>query len=200
MTRTNKFKIWILIFTILYILIFGAYYLISKNFEFMIYVLVLILLTALVIVLDKLFNFSTGVLFGTSLWGLMHMAGGSIYINGIKLYALILIPLTSAEKTGTQILRYDQFLHFYCYVFLTLIAFHILKHSLSENRNKLIVSVMVFFIGMGIGGLNEIIELSATLLSSSTGVGDYFNNAWDLVFNGLGALTSVLYLNIKKKI
>jgi uncharacterized membrane protein YjdF len=138
------------------------------------------------------FNFSTIVLWGMSLWGLMHMSGGYFIINGSVLYDFQLIPV---------ILKFDQFAHLYVYIFLTLIAWDILKPYLKkEKRNWLMISVFLVFIGMGIGSLNEIIEFAAVLFTPQTGVGGYENTLWDLVFNTLGAIIAVVYINIRRKI
>lgn len=163
----------------------------------MIYLVVMIFLLALIIFLHSRFNFSTGVLLGTSIWGLMHVAGGSIPVNGKALYTLQLIPIYVTENF--YILKFDQFAHFYFYIFATLLAFYILKTYLNKNANWFVVSILLIFIGTGIGALNEVIEFSAVLLVKNTGVGDYFNNMWDLVFNMLGSIAAVLYLTIKKK-
>lgn len=195
--KKSRGQILVLLFTLLYLFLFGLYYILSKNFEFMIYLVVMVFLLFLMIFLHSRFSFPTGVLFGASIWGLMHVAGGSIRINGNVLYALKLIPIYVTENF--YVLKFDQFVHFYCYIFATLIAFYILKHYIDKKASWLALSIFLIFIGMGIGALNEIIEFSAVLIIKNTGVGDYFNNMWDLVFNTLGAIVAVLYLTIKKK-
>lgn len=67
-------------------------------------------------------------------------------------------------------------------------------------KNKLAVSVLLIFIGMGIGAFNEIVEFVAVLLVPETGVGGYENTLWDLVFNSFEVLAAVLYLRIGKRI
>lgn len=170
----------------------------KQNYEFILYIVVLIFLLIFMTLLHKKFNFPTGVLLGTSIWGLMHMAGGSLQVRGDRLYGLILLSLF--ETNGTPLLRYDQFVHLYLYIFVTIIAFYILKPYLKPNLNKFTISILFIFIGMGIGSLNEIIEFSAVLTMAQTGVGDYFNTMWDLVFNTLGAIIGVLYLNFAGKL
>jgi uncharacterized membrane protein YjdF len=190
--RVTKTQIGILIFSILYVLIFGIYYIIKQNYEFLIYVFVLIFFIILVSKLHLRFKFSTEVLLGMSIWGLMHMAGGGVYINGTKLYAIQLIPI---------VLRYDQFAHFYFYVFATIFMYHVIEYYLDKKKmNWPVVAVFLVFTGMGIGALNEIIEFIAVLSVDSTGVGGYYNTLWDLVFNGFGAIAGVLYLSIKRGI
>jgi len=117
----SKSQILILLFTIAYVIGFGIYYLITKNYEFIWYVAILFFLIALVSFIHKKYRLTTGTLLGASIWGLIHMMGGSIYINGTKLYNIIIFRIASAEVAGTEIFRYDQFAHFYCYIFVTLI-------------------------------------------------------------------------------
>lgn len=198
--KKQTINIWILIFTILYVIIFGVYYLVTKNYEFIWYVVILLFLIGFMIFLHKKYNFSSWVLIGASIWGLMHMAGGSIYISGVKLYGYILWPLFSSNIAGTDILRYDQLAHFYCYIVVTFIMFYILKSYLVKNPNKFAVSILLIFIAMGIGALNEILEFIPVLFLETTGVGDYFNTLWDIVFNTLGAVFAVLIINLRKKI
>lgn len=186
--KITKTQIWIFILTIIYVLAFAVYYLINKNYEFIIYIGVLVFFITLIIAFHLKFNFTTGSLLGISIWGLMHMAGGSLYFNGIRLYDLWLLP----------ILKYDQFVHFYCYIFVILLVYQILKNYINEKKNGFVISVFLVLIGMGIGSLNEIIEFSAVLFLSKTGVGDYFNTSWDLVFNTLGALVAVIYIRLKE--
>lgn len=193
--KITKTQIWIFVLTIIYVILFSIYFFATKNNEFIIYIFVLAFFVALISILHKKFYFPTWVLIGTSIWGLMHMAGGSVYINGTRLYDLILIPLVNKYS----ILRYDQFVHLYCYVFVTLIVFYIFTYYLKKDYNKLIISVFVVFIGMGIGALNEIIEFSAVLLLGNTGVGDYYNTAFDLVFNAIGAIIAVIIFNLRRK-
>ena len=128
------------------------------------------------------------------------MMGGSIYINGTKLYAFMIYPLVSADIAGTDIFRYDQFAHFYCYIFVTLILFYIFKHYIKEDTSWLAFSVLLVFASIGIGAINEIAEFIPVLFLENTGVGDYFNTLWDIVFNTLGALVGIFYLSMKRKI
>jgi len=200
-TKITKTQIWILLFTIAYVIGFGIYYLTIQNYEFLIYVAILVFLIWFVGWLHTRYNFPTGVLLGASIWGLMHMAGGSIYINGTKLYGLILVPLFSSSVAGTDIFRYDQLAHIYCYIVVTILLFYILKVYIDGKKvNKFAISVLLVLMGMGVGALNEIIEFIPVLILKETGVGDYFNTLWDIISNTLGAIIAVVYLNLSGKI
>ena len=198
--KVTKTQIVILFLTIAYIIAFGAYYLMAKNYEFLFYVVILVALTAFVSTLHLRFNFSTLVLIGASIWGFMHMAGGSFRVAGGRLYGYIILPIASESVAGTDIFRFDQFAHFYCYLVVTVMLFYIIKPYLKEGANWFSLSVLLFFMGMGVGALNEFLEFLPVLFLKNTGVGGYFNTLWDIVFNGLGAIAGVIYLKLSKKI
>ncbi len=197
--KVTKSQFLILLFTIAYVIGFGIYYLIIKNYEFLWYVAILFFLIALMSFLHLRYSLSSGALLGASIWGLIHMMGGSIYINGTKLYGLILIPLFSSDITGTDIFRYDQFAHFYCYIFVSIILFYIYRHYVKEDISWLAFSILIVFSSIGVGAINEIAEFIPVLILENTGVGDYFNTLWDIVFNTFGAIVGVVYLSIKRK-
>lgn len=197
MNKEDKFSLIVLIFTIIYVILFGIYYFITKNYEFLWYVIILFVLIGLMVFLNKKYQFSPWVLLGTSIWGLMHMAGGSLYIHRVKLYAYMIYTIFPANVFGTDIFRYDQLAHFYFYFVITFLLYSVVKNYINKNTNKLIISLILIFIAMGIGALNEIIEFIAVIVLKDTGVGDYFNTLWDINFNTLGAIVAVIILNFK---
>lgn len=196
----SKSQILILLFTIAYVIGFGIYYLITKNYEFIWYVAILFFLIALVSFIHKKYRLTTGTLLGASIWGLIHMMGGSIYINGTKLYNIIIFRIASAEVAGTEIFRYDQFAHFYCYIFVTLILFYVFRNYVKETTNWFTFSIILILASIGVGAINELAEFIPVLFLHYTGVGDYFNTLWDIVFNTIGALVGIIYLSVKRKI
>jgi len=198
--ETKKIQRWILILTLAYVIGFGIYYIMAKNYEFMWYLVIMFIIIGLVIKLHSKFKFSTGLLAGASIWGLMHMAGGSLKFGGKALYSNMVIDFNIVEFAGTPIFKFDQLAHFYCYIVVTLILFYIFKDYLKRGRSKIGVSALLVLAAMGVGALNEILEFLPVLLLEETGVGDYYNTMWDIVFNTFGAIVAVIYLNFKKKI
>ena len=195
-----SFQNWLIfIFTLLYTFVFGIYYLNIGNFEFLWYVGILILIIILVVFLHKKYQFSNGLLVGISLWGLLHMIGGTD-ISGMRTYARMIYPLFPSEITGTAIFRYDQFMHLYVYVVVTLMLYHIVNYYIREDIPWSILSVLLVIMGIGIGAINEIVEFLPALLLPTTGFGDYFNTMWDIVFNTLGAIAAAIYLSWKRNI
>ena len=71
--------------------------------------------------------------------------------------------------------------------------------KIKPSLNRLVFYVALLAIGMGIGAGNEIAEFSAVLFIERTGVGGYYNTAWDLVFNSLGALLGVIVIAFQNR-
>jgi putative membrane protein len=161
-------------------------YLIKANYEFVIYIVVAGLALWLVIFGDKHLNFHPIAVGGFSLWVFFHMIGGSLSINGIRLYDSIIIPLIGEPY---NILKYDQAIHIFCYMVIALLLYGVAKsYFKKENWFTFLIVVLA---ATGIGALNEIFELFAVIVAGSTGVGGYFNNALDLIFNLIGSIIGV---------
>ncbi len=185
----SKKELAVLYFNILYILIFGFVSIINKNYEFLFYVSIVIFFIILILFKYKKLGLSIGVLWGLSLWGLLHMFGGNIHIGNDVLYGAQLIP---------KVLRYDQFVHAYGFGVTTIVGYQLLRPYLKEKINWVTISVLLVMIGMGAGALNEIIEFMTVLSLPETGVGGYINTMWDLTFNMFGAIIAMVYINHKK--
>ena len=72
----------------------------------------------------------------------------------------------------------------------TAIAFNVLHHhfDISVQKHPLIESYILITVACGIGAYNELVELFLVVfLNAGVAVGDYLNNAFDLVFNLFGA-------------
>jgi len=79
-------------------------------------------------------------------------------------------------------------------------VYSVVKNSLKENISKGMTLFIIVLIAEGIGAINEIIELSTVVFFHTQGVGNYYNNALDLVFNLIGAmLGSIIILNTNKE-
>src|SRR3990170_2040587 len=169
---------WLLvIFNLAYIIPFTLYYISIKNFEFLWYVFILVAIFLAIAGTLRKTKFDYLILWGLSIWGLMHMVGGGIVVNGEVIYAFKLIPII--ENADYSILKYDQFVHFYLYVIVSMAAFHLLSREIKGKANYMIL-IMATLVSIGIGALNEIAEFSAVLFFPETGVGGYYNNSWDL--------------------
>jgi len=186
----SKKELLILFFNILYIVIFGFIAITNKNYEFLFYVSIVVFFIILVLLKYTKLGLSLGILWGLSLWGLLHMFGGNIVVGDGVLYGVQLIP---------EVLRYDQFVHAFGFGVTTVVGFQLLQPYLKEQVNWVTLSILLVMIGMGAGALNEIIEFMAVLALPETGVGGYNNTAWDLTFNMIGAIIAVVYINYRRK-
>lgn len=189
---------WILIlFNLAYIIPFTIYYISIRNFEFLWYIFILVAILLVIAGTLRKTKFDYFVLWGLSLWGLMHMAGGGIVVGGEVLYRFKLFPII--ENANYFILKYDQFVHFYLYAIVSMATFHLLEKQLHGKASYKVIYLITALASIGIGALNEIAEFASVLTFDKTGVGDYYNNAWDLVFNSLGAILGTIIVYLKRK-
>ena len=192
----KKEQIPILAVNILALIIFCFIFLSRKNYEFLIYVGVIVFFLLVIVSSNRKINYPNGILWGLTIWSLLHMSGGGIYIGGQKLYATMMLPLIGEPY---NILRYDQFVHFVGFWVATLVVYHLLKKSLTSKRHWISLSIVVVMAGLGLGALNEIVEFTATVILPETGVGGYVNTSLDLVSNLLGAIGAMIYIRLKEK-
>jgi putative membrane protein len=183
---------WILFaFTAFYIAVFSIYYAGAANFEFIGYVGVLVFGAILIYVTLPRTQFANHILWGLSLWGLLHLAGGSVRVGDDVLYALKLIPLYDGGGEF-YILKMDQLIHLLGFGVAALAIMHLLFRFVSQDEpRRFWLGVVAIFVAMGLGAMNEVIEFSAVVFVPETGVGGYYNTALGLVFNALGATTAV---------
>ncbi|MBS3131492.1 DUF2238 domain-containing protein [Candidatus Woesearchaeota archaeon] len=193
MENKNELKI-ILIFTLLYLALFTLLALWKENYEFLFYIFVLSSLILLVVLYHKKIHLSIMVISGLSILGLMHVSGGNIHLGGTRLYDIYLLG---------GILRYDQLVHTFGVFIATLVGYSMIKPYLDHRikHHPLILSIILILIALGVGAINEIIEFMAVLfLGAEEAVGDYFNNAFDLVFNTIGSIIACFFIyNYHKK-
>ena len=172
-------------FTFLYIIAFAAYALIHNNAEFIFYTSIVLFFFFLLLMKYKKLGLSHSILWALSIWGLLHMAGGNVPVNGSVLYNLKLIPV---------VLKYDQFVHFFGFATTTVVGWQLLRPYLISPYNKTTILVLVVMIGIGAGALNEVLEFLAVLFIPDTNVGGYVNTGFDMIFNLIGALFAALVI------
>jgi hypothetical protein len=160
------------------------------NLEFLFYIAVMLALIAAVWTVHRYVGLSSGVLWGLSVWGLAHMAGGLLVVpagwavssESRVLYTLWLIP-------GR--LKYDQIVHAYGFGMTTWVCWQGLRAAIRRRGGTatptLGLMVLSAAAALGFGALNEVVEFAATLLVPETNVGGYRNTGWDLVANMTGA-------------
>jgi hypothetical protein len=193
-----KKREWLLIiFNLAYITGFLFHYLNIKNYEFVWYIVIMYVIFFGIAFTLRITKFTYPVLCGLSLWGLMHVLGGGWVVRGEVLYAFRIVPLWVTENF--YVLKYDQFVHCYLYFIMVFVIWDLLKNNLNKKPNMYIIYPMIALTSIGIGALNEIAEFLPVLFLEKTGVGGYFNTAWDIVFNSIGAVLGVIVLYLRKK-
>lgn len=187
----SKSQIAILIFTALYTIAFAVFYIGQLNMEFIGYVGVIVFIfTLLYATLDKT-RIPTYILAGLSLWGLMHMMGGSIQTADGVLYAWRIYPVYDGGGEFF-ILKFDQVVHGYLYAVVGLLFLHLLREYFGNQHSQILVGFIAVMAALGVSGVNELIEFIAVLTVPDNGVGGYFNLMLDMVFNFAGAMLAVL--------
>lgn len=129
-------------------------------------------------------RFSGLVLWGLAAWGFGHMVGGLVEIHGDVLYELSL---------GAGELRFDKLVHFAGFGFATLAAFEMLRARVAPGSRAVSLAMAAWFVGVGLGGLNETVEFLITRLPFESHVGGFSNTGWDLVANALGASVAAAF-------
>ena len=176
--------------------VFTYLFLSRQNYEFLIYVGVVVFFLILIMLSDRRVMYPLDALWGLSTWAFMHMGGGGIFINGTKLYEIILLPISSEYS----IFRYDQLVHIFGFGVATYVMYVLLKPLLrSGDIGWMRLGIVVVMAGLGVGALNEIIEFALTVMLPETGVGGYINTSLDLVADFIGGLLALLYIKTWKK-
>lgn len=115
-------------------------------------------------------------LWAVSLVGLGNMLGGVFLVDGKALYM--------AELAGN--LRYDKIFHTLAAAAMVVIAWEAMKRWSAGVHHLGGQLLLTWLVVMGGGAVVEIAELIGSTLSGVS-VGDYANNALDLVANAMGA-------------
>jgi uncharacterized membrane protein YjdF len=188
---------YLIIFNLAYILGFSIYYTAVSNYEFLMYAGFMTLLFLFIIITINKTKFSNPLLWLFSFSGFLHLFTGAVVINnGRSLYSWQVFHIIGNEDSF--VLRFDQVMHFFAIFVITLVAYHLLNLYVSRDKKSNFIYLVTFFMGIGWGCLVEVQELFAVVLFQKTGVGGYFDNALDLVFNTLGALSASIFLYVKK--
>jgi len=195
--KLKKGQWFLLFFNALYVIGFSIYYISIKDYEFLWYVVVLVFFFLLIGLTLHKSKFDYLTLWGLSIWGLLHMAGGGLIVNGNVLYALKIIHLFNIGDT--YVLKFDQFVHAFGFGVTVLVVWHLLKPYLNNKTNYKIIYPLLVAISMGAGALNEIVEFMAVVAFPQTGVGGYYNTALDLVSNMFGAIIGVCIVHFRRK-
>lgn len=184
-------------FTALYMAVSLVAALLVQNREFVFYFSVMCCLIAAVSAVHLRVRFNDWTLWGLSIWGLAHMAGGlmsvpdSWPINGEThvLYNWWIVP---------KLLKYDQIVHAFGFGVVTWVCWQALRSAFASRgasvQPTLGLLALCVAAGTGFGAANEVVEFIATLTLPGTNVGGYANTGWDLVSNFVGAVIAAVLI------
>jgi putative membrane protein len=170
---------------------FSWYYLQDLNYEFLAYAGTIALVTLVLFGTLRWTRFSTGIILGVTIWGLLHMLGGSILTPDGVLYAYRIFPFFDGGA-DFYILKYDQVIHALLYGVVGLMCLHLLRTIIGIKTHVALVAGIAIFAAAGFGIINEIIEFLAEVNLQNTGVGGYHNTVLDHIFNLGGAAVAVI--------
>ena len=188
--QSARFSPALILFSALYMLIAILAAIGQGNIEFVFYIVVMVVLITSLVLVHRQVHFTDGVLWGMSCWGMLHMAGGLVYVpesltqNGSQ-------PVLYSWWIIRDWLKYDQIVHAYGFGITTWVCWQIMRSNIKKQTGEnpeptFGLCVLCATAGMGFGALNEVVEFIATLTIPETNVGDYNNTGWDLVYNLIG--------------
>jgi putative membrane protein len=185
--------------TVVYMLLFGAHYLRALNFEFLGYYFILVCGFSFVYATLARSQFPLYILSGLSLWGLLHMAGGSVPVGDTVLYGYKIYPFLIGEGQF-YVLKMDQVIHAFGFGVTALVAHHLLlTHAWREGVSHVWLKVAAVCIATGLGAFNEVIEFLVLVTVEENGVGDIYNMGLDLIFNLGGAIIATILAHVLTK-
>jgi len=138
-------------------------------------------------VADTRFRFSPVVLVGLTLWGVGHLVGGIVELDGGDRIAYNLV--------FARWFHFDNIVHFVGFGTAGLACWEALRARWLGDTEVGPVATMAFvaILGSGVGAVNEVVEFAFTLVVADSQVGGYQNTGRDLIANLLGGLTAGAY-------
>ncbi|MFC1461606.1 DUF2238 domain-containing protein [Verrucomicrobiota bacterium] len=190
----KKEHIVLLLINLALIVGFGSLFLTRLNYEFLIYVGVIVFFMCLIGVSIKRVDYTLGSLVGLTVWSALHLAGGGIMIGEGRLYDVMLIRLSETYP----IWRYDQLVHIWGFGASTLVVFSLLARPLKKPvENPVALGIVLVMAALGMGALNEIVEFAVSICVPKSGVGGYMNTSLDLCADLIGAILGLLYIRLR---
>ena len=199
LSHFTKTQLAVLSVNIVSVLGFGSYYLKELNYEFIAYALSIVVVIAILYGTLHITKFPTYLLVGVTLWGILHMMGGSVQTVDGVLYAYKIYPFFDGGG-DFYVLKMDQLIHAYLYGVVGLMFYHLLRNVVGIKTHQIFIAAVAIFAAAGFSIINEIVEFWAAVNIPGNGVGGYENTVLDLIFNLSGAAVAVLtYLLIKRE-
>lgn len=186
------------IFVLGYMAAFTIAAIMQGNQEFMFYEGTMVVIIAILVYMDKRVMFSRLVLGGMAIWGFVHLAGGLIPVPVEWTQVGETTPVLYDVRLSPYLPKYDQIVHAFGFGFSLILAHEALQvHLMRPLAINRAIGFTLFFVAMGVGALNELIEFVAVLSIANTEVGGYENTGWDLVSNSVGAILALIFLKFR---
>ena len=196
MKENTSWALWI--FNATYLFWGGAYFLQDLNFEFVIYIAVILIIIGTVLLTAYRTQFPVWQLWLLSLWGLMHVLGGAVTVHDTVLFGYRIYPFLDLGGEF-YILKYDQVVHAYLYGLVGMMSLHILRRLAPAATKQWLLGLFAILTSLGISALNEIMEFLISL-NMENGVGGYENTMLDIIFNLGGAVVATtIYILFTRK-
>jgi len=192
----KKGQLSILAVNLVALAVFAVVFFVRSNYEFVIYVGVIVFFLVLIAATNHRVYYPNALLWALTAWAIMHMAGGAVYVNKVRLYEIILVPLSQS----IPIFRYDQLVHIIGFGTATVTMFYVLMPLLRPDLQRFwALSIILVAAGLGIGALNEIVEFITGVIVPGSGVGGYLNTSLDLAADLIGALLAMGVIRISER-
>lgn len=174
--------------------VFGSFFILRQNYEFLIYVGVIIFFMCLVGVSLTKVNYTRETLIGLTVWAILHLAGGGVPVGDGRLYDVMLFRVID----NYPIFRYDQLVHIFGFASATLVSYCLLSALLKDSRRiSISLGIVLVMAGLGIGALNEILEFIVSTIVPESGVGGYINTSLDLCADLIGAVMALFFIRFR---
>lgn len=172
------------LFTVFYTLFFTVVALWYGDYKFLFYTVYMIVVTWGLSHYYQRLHFGVPLVFLISLFGLLHLLGSTVYIGGIRLYDVGFFG---------GYMHYDNLVHTFGGAIAAVIGHNMLQNHLDNTmkHHPLPFLFLLVTFASGLGAYNEIIEFGLVVfMGMGAQIGDYYNNALDLVCNFNGALAA----------
>lgn len=181
----------LLALNIISVLGFGSYYFRALNYEFLAYAGTIVVLVTVLFGTLRYTKFPTYIIAGITIWGILHMLGGSVMTPDGVLYAYRIFPFFDGGG-DFYVLKMDQVVHAFLYGVAGLMFLHVLEVIVGIKNHRVLIAFVAIFAAAGFSIVNEIVEFWAAMSIPGNGVGGYENTVLDLIFNLSGAAVAVV--------
>ncbi|HEY3368918.1 MAG TPA: hypothetical protein VGK74_28000 [Symbiobacteriaceae bacterium] len=174
-----------------------------RHLEFYMYVLLVLLQAAGMLAawaVARRFRLPVWALAGLQVAILLHLAGGSIFVHGVRLYDCNLVNGIALPTWFSQLFRYDKLVHGYFAAYGVASLRHVWPEMNSGSRPGPFTLLIVGLMVMGICSIVEILEYVGTKLVSLPDVGGYDNNLQDLLANLVGVLGAGTAIGLRERL